>query len=138
MSLYDFNDSKSVDRVHKLLEENFTIDGCNIKLERTDEFCEFDGEDKITKVVDEVKRRNNKKNAYPTTMVGYNKVIKAREYLKRGYVVLFCFEFTDGVYYYQLEDENDLSVALGGRTDRGKNEIKSYAYIDVNKLIPMC
>ena len=93
----------------------------------------FDLRDDKTKIMAEVKKRNNTKDKYPTTMVGENKFLKAKEYYDKGYDVLFCFEFTDGIYYYEYCDEK-LEVKLGGRRDRDRPEFKNYVYIPVNKL----
>jgi len=100
---------------------------------RTKEFSVFDLRDEITKKFAEVKKRNNTKDKYPTTMVGENKFLKAKEYYDKGYDVLFCFEFTDGMYYYQYCDEK-LEVKLGGRRDRNRPEFKNYVYIPITKL----
>jgi len=51
--------------------------------------------------------------------------------------IYFAFNFTDGVFYweYKSDDLNDITIKSGGRWDRGKPEIKDYAYIPVKKLI---
>jgi hypothetical protein len=36
---------------------------------------------------------------------------------------------------YKTDDLDDITIKSGGRWDRGKPEIKDYAYIPVKKLI---
>lgn len=47
----------------------------------------------------ELKRRTNKHNTYPDTMIPYSKI----KHIKKKTV--FCFLFTDGLYYIQYEPE---------------------------------
>jgi len=98
-------------------------------------YAPFDFESTDTLV--ELKSRNCKKDKYPTTMIGYNKVKKALESNKQVY---FCFSFTDGLFYYKV-NKNDSFLhqpEIGGRTDRGRQELNEYIFIDVNHLTKMC
>jgi hypothetical protein len=80
----------------------------------------------------ELKSRRNKHNTYSTTMVGYNKIEYALKHPdKQAY---FCFYFLDGLYYYKFSKDDKLEVRLGGRRDRGKDEIKEYCYIPISLL----
>ena len=79
----------------------------------------------------ELKSRNNEKNKYLTTMVGYNKIMKASELEEDVY---FFFSFTDGIYYWKYDRNIDLEIKKGGRYDRGCSEINDYAFIPVNIL----
>ena len=126
--MFENNDAESVKLVKELLDTKL-----NCKLKRTKEFNLFDLRDNTNKIIVEVKERNNTKNKYPTTMIGENKYIKAKDYFDRSYKVLFVFKFTDGIYYYEYCNE-DLPVKIGGRCDRGKPEYKNYVYIDIKKL----
>jgi hypothetical protein len=128
MHYYNNDDTSSVSKVKELLDAKYLTD-----FKRTKDFSIFDLKDEITKTFAEVKKRNNTKDKYPTTMVGENKFIKAKEYYDKGYNILFCFEFTDGLYYYEYCDEK-LEVKIGGRRDRDRPEFKNYIYIDVKKL----
>jgi len=128
MKFYNADDSFSVSKVKDILDTKYSTD-----FKRTKQFSIFDLRDEITKIFAEVKKRNNTKDKYPTTMVGENKFLKAKEYYDKGYDVLFCFEFTDGIYYYQYCDEK-LEVKLGGRRDRDRPEYKNYVYIPIQKL----
>lgn len=128
MKFYNNDDSSSVLKVKELLETKYSTE-----FKRTKEFSIFDLRDEHLKIMAEVKKRNNTKDKYPTTMVGENKFLRAKEYNEKGYDVIFCFEFTDGIYYYEYCGEK-LEVKLGGRRDRDRPEFKNYVYIPVNKL----
>ena len=80
----------------------------------------------------ELKSRRNNHNTYPTTMVGYNKIEYALKYPDKQ--IYFCFCFLDGLYYYKFSKEDKLQVELGGRRDRGRNEIKEYCFIPITLL----
>ncbi len=80
----------------------------------------------------ELKARRNNYNKYPTTMVGKNKIDKARrEQYKK---CLFCFKFFDGLYCHLFDPEMEYIVKKGGRCDRGCPEIKDYVYIPIDLL----
>jgi len=82
----------------------------------------------------ELKTRRNTYNKYPTTMIGKNKLDYCEDKDKDFY---FCFDFTDGLYYWKYE-KNDLekfSYAKGGRFDRGRPELNNYAYIPIEMLM---
>lgn len=128
MKFYNNDDSESVSKVKDLLDTKYSTD-----FKRTKEFSIFDLRDEKNKIFVEVKKRNNTKDKYPTTMVGENKFVKAKKYYDEGYKILFCFEFTDGIYYYEFCDEQ-LENKIGGRYDRGKPELKKYIYIPITKL----
>ena len=84
----------------------------------------------------ELKTRTNTKDKYPDTMIGLNKIKKANTLMKKNLElqVYFVFAFTDGLYYWKYDPKVNLRIAQGGRTDRGRSEIKSYAFIEVNIL----
>ena len=77
----------------------------------------------------ELKSRKNKYDAYPTTMLGLNKVQDMKPDKKYRYYFLF----TDGLYRWEY-NKDDFVTRNGGRCDRGKYEIKKYIYIDIKKL----
>jgi hypothetical protein len=128
MAYYNNDDSSSVNKVKELLDTKYSIE-----LKRTKEFSIFDLRNNEFKYMVEVKKRNNTKDKYPTTMIGENKFLKAKDYFDRGYTILFCFDFTDGIYYYEFCDDK-FEVKLGGRRDRNRPEFKNYVYIPVSKL----
>lgn len=113
-----------------IIEEFF-----NVKLYQTDAYHPFDFRDE-NKIFYEVKTRNVKHDKYPTTMVGQNK-IEAANLSDRD--VYFIFGFTDGNYYfkYNRNVNSGLSVSIGGRNDRGREEYKPYVWIPVDTLISM-
>ena len=82
---------------------------------------------KNKKITAELKTRRVSKERYPDTMIGHNKICRAlcdttdMEYQ-------FFFIFTDGLYVWDFHPD-EYSVRKGGRTDRGKDEIKDYAFI---------
>jgi len=98
-------------------------------IEMLDKYNNFDykGDNKYI----ELKTRRNAKNTYPTTMIGKNKIDKAKTLNEDVY---FVFKFTDGIFYYKFNKDDQLTTQLGGRKDRGCCEIKDYCFIDVNKL----
>lgn len=88
-----------------------------------------------SKIIAELKSRRNKYSQYPTTMVGQNKLNQAEQSYKsnKGKEYKFFFLFTDGLYVWDFNPEQ-YTTKLGGRNDRGANEIKEYSYIDINHL----
>jgi len=96
----------------------------------------FDFIDEKQQIIIELKSRRNTKDKYPTTMVGTNKVVAGLKHIENGYKVYFCFQFTDGLFYYQLDDKTYEKSweRAGGRRDRGRPEINQYSYIPTNLL----
>jgi hypothetical protein len=84
----------------------------------------------------ELKTRRNTKNKYETTMIGKNKINWAQKKIKENpeTKIYFIFCFTDGIYYLEYLNNENINFNLGGRNDRGYNEINEYAYIPVNLL----
>ena len=128
MHYHNNDDSASVNKVKEILDAKYSTE-----FKRTKEYSIFDLRDEKNKIFVEVKKRNNTKDKYPTTMVGENKFDKAKKYYDEGYKILFCFVFTDGIYYYEFCDEK-LEKKLGGRRDRDRPEFKNYIYIPITKL----
>jgi len=79
----------------------------------------------------ELKSRNIAKDKYSDTMIGFNKLKRAS---KVSLPVYFVICFTDGLYYWKYK-EGEFEVRDGGRIDRGRPEIKKYAYIKTDNLI---
>ena len=85
----------------------------------------------------EVKSRRNKKDRYPDTMVGYNKI---KFFLDNPGKKSYCvFNFTDGAFYVEINEETvkQFRITEAGRRDRGFNEIKKYAFVPVKLLQPL-
>ena len=76
-------------------------------------------------------------------MVGMNKINMAKILSRKKKNVYFCFYFTDIDYStaelyhwkYNIVELDKVIFKNGGRIDRGKKEIKKYAYIATNLLI---
>ncbi len=86
----------------------------------------------------EIKSRRFKHDKYKTTMIGKNKIDYANKYPYDNYYFFyyyFVFVFEDGIYYYEYNIEDKLKSSIGGRTDRGVDEVKQYYYIPIKKLI---
>ena len=82
----------------------------------------------------EIKSRTFNHNKYKTTMIGKNKIDWAKSNSKNN-LIYFVFVFVDGNYYYKYNSDDNFETTIGGRTDRGFDEIKLYYYIPINKLI---
>ena len=108
------------------------IVGC--KLSKTTCYHSFDYENKEKKIFVELKTRRNKKNAYPTTMIGMNKIEKAIKFMQEGYVVYLAFCFSDQLCYLELNAGYIFNAQIGGRRDRGRAEMKKYAFIPIEDL----
>ena len=130
MPLFDSDDSVVKAKIKKIFENEFTGD---LNLVSTSEFHPFDLIDEENETIIEVKKRNIKHDTYSTTMIGWNKYLEAKKYYQKGYQVFFVFDFTDGVYYFEFKNQI-FHPSIGGRCDRGRNEIKQYIWIDINDL----
>lgn len=83
----------------------------------------------------ELKSRRNTHNKYPDTMIGCNKIEFA---MNTDKTIIFCFLFTDGLFYYIFNKDDIINKKLnfrtGGRCDRNVNEYKDYCYIPISLL----
>lgn len=124
---FDFGDNEE-EKLLKLMRAFF---GDNIK--RTCKGHLFDYYNDSCYI--ELKSRNCFKDTYNDTMIGFNKIQAAENNNKDCF---FCFNFKDGVYYwkYNKDDINNglVYIKKGGRCDRGRYEIKDYAFINKNLL----
>ena len=82
--------------------KNYFNDDTIIKLDKNNVF-DFKG-DKSGYI--ELKSRHCIMNKYPTTMVGYNKIIKAKEL--NDYDVYFFFSFDDFLTYWKYDKNYEL------------------------------
>ena len=116
----------------------------DLTIERTKErFNPFDFTNNSNLLI-ELKCRSNCFNKYPDTIIGTNKIIKARELTKENPFlrVWFFFKFSDCIakWEYKEDNEKDLISKIAGRNDRrdhkGKimNEFKQYYAIPIDKL----
>jgi len=112
------------------------IEEClGFKLEKTEQYDTFDFVNTHTKTFVELKSRTNKKNKYPTTMIGNNKWEKSLLLEDKGWTIYYFFNFTDELCYYEFDGKDNIEKKRGGRCDRGRAEIKYYRYIPIDKLI---
>lgn len=88
-------------------------------------YFDFYGKNKMV----ELKSRKCFYSDYPDIMIGVNKIKFASDKIDR--LSIFVFEYNDGIWYWEYDEleANDIKYRIGGRKDRGENEIKNYAYI---------
>jgi len=124
---YDYN--FGINKEMQLLPtiKDYLKDNTIYKLENCNEF-DFKGDNKYI----ELKSRRNKYNKFSSTMIGLNKIEKAST-LDEYVYFFFCFE--DGLYYWLYDKDHELEIRQGGRWDRGKAEIKFYAFLPIEMLI---
>ena len=119
---------QSEEEVFPILQNKF-----DIELKKSDyKFATFDFYS--DKYFIELKSRHNNHDKYDTTMIGYNKIKKC---IDKNKTYIFCFKFTDGLFYWQydkIEFERLCSVKMGGRKDRSCVEYSQYVYIPVSLL----
>ena len=103
-----------------------------VGLKKTKKYSEFDFETPSLKI--ELKSRTFNHDKYPTTMIGYNKILKCDE--EPNFRYLFIFKFLDKILYCEYDKDIFLNFEIrkGGRKDRGTNEIKDYLYIPIDYL----
>jgi hypothetical protein len=106
-------------------------------IERTSAYSTFDYKTKSEKLKIELKTRRNKSDAYPTTMIGLNKIKKCND---PDTTYLFIFKFTDQTLFikYNVEIFNKFENKIGGRYDRKRSgELSNYIYIPITSLTPL-
>ena len=67
----------------------------------------FDFIDEEKNLYVEVKSRQNLKDAYPSTMIGWNKLEEALKLIKEDKIVFLVFNFTDKICVHQVTKIND-------------------------------
>lgn len=83
----------------------------------------------------ELKTRFNKKNQYPDTIIGYDKIVYGLEQIKKGKNVFLLFAFTDvGLTYWELTPEKlkKMKVDVNGCYIRMNR--KEHLHIPVKEL----
>ena len=80
----------------------------------------------------ELKTRRCNYDTYKDTMIGMNKIQYAQNHLEKD--IFFIFNYKDGLYYWKFNIIQPLNYRYGGRTDRGNNECKEYAFIPISYL----
>ena len=123
---YQLNPEEVEIIARKTFNEHFEM-----KLKKPWRFSPFDGINKKNKTLMEVKSRTCRSDEYYDTMIGENKIISWQKHYP-DYDLYILIQFTDGLFYYKYDIEDPIRIAPGGRTDRGKAEIKWYCYIPLN------
>jgi hypothetical protein len=95
-------------------------------------FCPYDFIGEKSNTLYELKSRNNCYRTYQTTLIGYDKIIQ-------GKTQVFIFDFIDGIYYINYDEEIFKSFGLKdfqriARSDFNDKK-KLYYYIPIDKLI---
>lgn len=86
-------------------------------LEKTEDYSVMDWADKSKTVYVELKTRRIKHDAYPTALIGANKVAFCSDPNKEYY---FCYSYLDGLYYIKY------NAALFAAFERDDNYQRSY------------
>lgn len=101
---------------------------CDCNFEPQSRYCPLDG------IADtaccEIKQRNVKKDTYPTTIIGKNKI----DYWKKHFPdrpLYFFVRFEDGDYYYRWDNADNISVDQGGL----KHNPRDYYFVPKELLI---
>jgi hypothetical protein len=102
----------------------------NKKLVKLSTFHQMDFKDNEVRYY-EVKKRNCKSTEYDDSMIGINKINFCDSQKKNSF---FIFEFTDKMLYYEYEPKSRVKKLIGGRCDRGKEELKLYAYLPISEM----
>ena len=121
-----------------ILQQHF-----NFPLIKLDYYNAFDFYNEKECVYIELKSRRCQIDTYNSTMIGMNKINKAKILARKNNSVYFFFYFTKSdysecdLYYWKfnLIDFDKCECKKGGRVDRGKSEIKKYCYIPISLLI---
>lgn len=78
----------------------------------------------------ELKSRNCRYADFDNIMIGKNKVDYCANSIKR---CILAWRFRDGIYYYEFNredlDNGGVYFGIGGRNDRGCDEIREVAYV---------
>jgi hypothetical protein len=83
----------------------------------------------------ELKTREVERFKYPTTIIGYDKILKGLEYLKENKRVIFYFGFkTDGLYKFELNEDNHKDFKVSKIGCRFRNSLKEHLEIPVDIL----
>lgn len=81
----------------------------------------------------EIKSRRNTHDAYEETIIPSTKIRKALELISLGHKAVLAIQFTDGIYFVDLENAL-IRFGFNARTDRGAVELNHYAFIPVHQF----
>jgi len=83
----------------------------------------------------ELKTREVERFKYPTTIIGYDKILKGLEYLKENKRVFFFFGFKkDGLFKFELNDDNYKDFKVSKIGCRFRSSLKEHLEIPVDVL----
>jgi len=85
---------------------------------------------KNSQYIGELKSRTNKKNKYPTTFFGYNKLNYLLNKSGENRKFIFYFLFTDGLYQWEYK-EGEYSLGIFEHRERGNRD---YVYVPIENL----
>lgn len=104
-----------------LLKEKFK----NIK-HTIEKYNNWDFEDEDNKIKIEVKSRTIKSDHYNSAVLGSNKIYNGKKLLKEGYRIFYIFNYTDKIFYYELNKYDKFKQAYFND--------KYHSFINKNKL----
>ena len=99
-------------------------------IEKTKQYAVFDYKNDDIQI--ELKNRRCYSYTYPSMMIGLNKLTNAENSNRRS---VFLWNLKDGLFYWNY-NKDEYKTAFGGRKDRGLDERKIVAFIDMKYLKP--
>ena len=117
--------TKNESRLYPVVKKFFHDDG----LIKTDKWCKYDYVSDENLI--ELKTRNVKKRQYDTTILNYSKYKYFKKQKKDCY---FVIDFDDGLYYWDINDDDDIIINNFTRKDRGRNETNKYIFVQ-NRIL---
>ena len=118
---------------HKFMQYMKNTQNINLTQSK-DPFAEIDFKIKNKKHIIELKSRFIQYKEFDTTMIGYNKIQKARRLKRKNYQTDIYFLFTDGLYKWEVNEDEIICTMPAVRLNRGKTEIKEHSFIPIKYL----
>lgn len=118
---------RAEDRLLTFIQDNFGSD-----FKKTAHYAVWDYHNNDESMYIELKSRRCKHNQYPDTMVGYNKIKWAQQKPSCRFIILF--NFTDGLYKWELDHSKTYKPRIGGTNARGFDDYKDHLYIPIEEL----
>ena len=82
----------------------------------------------------EVKKRHFHYDKFPTTIIPFNKIIKAKDMLRFGYPSFFLVEWNVRIGWVSLDSKPE-KITVEGRTDRGRpDDIQPMAHYSIDQF----
>ena len=128
MNQYDYGKSQET-ILFEILKETFP------SLERTiGKYDDWDYFDETLKYKIELKSRRINSNSYDSTIIGSNKIFKGKKEKKKGYKILYIFNYLDDIVYYRLRTKDEFRQAYFNdkyHTFIPKNKLKKFLKIKI-------